>query len=54
VMRQRGQEIPSPLAPHVFATVHPSSLLRAPTEEERHAAMELFVRDLRLATRLLR
>src|SRR5205807_6347342 len=29
VMRQRGQPIPSDLAPHVMATVHHSSFLRA-------------------------
>ena len=30
VSRQRGEFVPSTLAPHVLATVHPSSLLRAP------------------------
>src|ERR1700733_8154950 len=30
VTRQRGQLIDSPLAPFVIATVHPSSILRAP------------------------
>src|SRR5688572_24543281 len=46
VTRSRGQFIPSPLAPHVMATVHPSSLLRAPDEETRRAGIEEFVRDL--------
>jgi uracil-DNA glycosylase family protein len=47
VMRQRGQWIPSDLAPHVLATVHPSSLLRAPDEETRHLEMARFVEDLK-------
>src|SRR5207244_4350077 len=32
VSRQRGEILDSPLAPLVMATVHPSSLLRAPDE----------------------
>lgn len=47
VMRQRGQWVDSPLAPHVLATVHPSSLLRAPDDETRHREMARFVEDLR-------
>ena len=38
-----------------MATVHPSSVLRAQTEDERHRAMEEFVADLEtLAKRLSR
>jgi uracil-DNA glycosylase family protein len=47
VSRQRGSFVPSPLAPRVAATVHPSSILRAPDDESRRAAMKLFVRDLK-------
>ena len=36
VTRQRGQWIRSSLAPWVMATVHPSSILRAPDEDARH------------------
>ena len=36
VTQQRGEMIASPLAPYVTATVHPSSILRAPDEEIRH------------------
>jgi uracil-DNA glycosylase len=37
----------------VFGTVHPSSILRAPTEEGRRQAMTDFVADLkRIARRL--
>ncbi len=46
VTRQRGQEVVSVLAPHVMATVHPSSILRAPDAEARHIQMKNFVRDL--------
>jgi uracil-DNA glycosylase family protein len=46
VSRQRGEFVESPLASLVTATVHPSSILRAPSEEERELAMEELVRDL--------
>jgi uracil-DNA glycosylase family protein len=49
----RGESIPSPLAPIVMATVHPSSLLRAPDEETRHRETKLFVEDLRAVARAL-
>jgi DNA polymerase len=52
---ERGKFVESSLAPLVMATVHPSSVLRASTDEERHQAMEAFVADLRtLARRLSR
>ena len=53
VTRDRGKPIPSSLAPYVFATVHPSSILRAPDEEARHRDMESFVTDLARVARLL-
>jgi DNA polymerase len=53
VTRERGQFIDSPLAERVTATVHPSSILRAPDEEARHAAMEAFVADLTMVAREL-
>lgn len=43
---RRGQLIESPLAPIVAATVHPSSILRAPDDESRHSEMVRFVDDL--------
>lgn len=49
VTRQRGTFVPSALAPRVTATVHPSSILRAPDEESRRAERRLFVRDLKRA-----
>ncbi len=49
VMRDRGKFVPSNLAPRVMATVHPSSILRAPDEESRHVQKEMFIADLRIA-----
>jgi len=46
VSRQRGQLLDSDLAPKVLATVHPSSILRAPDEEARALAHKGFVADL--------
>jgi DNA polymerase len=53
VTRDRGKLVPSPLAPHVIATVHPSSILRAPDEETRHREMDAFVADLERVAQLL-
>jgi len=47
VSRERGRFVPSALAPRVIATVHPSSLLRAPDEATRRAETARFVADLR-------
>jgi DNA polymerase len=48
VTRSRGKFVDSDLAPHVTATVHPSSILRARSDEERAQAYEAFVADLRV------
>lgn len=53
VTRQRGTPVPSPLAPFVLATVHPSSILRAPDETTRHRKLAQFIDDLRVVARLL-
>jgi uracil-DNA glycosylase len=53
VTAQRGQPIPSPLAPLVMATVHPSSLLRAPDDETRRRETRRFIGDLRALARAL-
>jgi uracil-DNA glycosylase len=45
--RDRGNPIDSDLAELVTVTTHPSAILRAPDEEQRHDAMEAFVEDLR-------
>jgi DNA polymerase len=46
VSRQRGEFVDSDLAPRVLATVHPSSILRAPDDEARALAYKGFVADL--------
>jgi uracil-DNA glycosylase family protein len=46
VTRDRGVPLDSPLAPCVMATVHPSSILRAPDEAARREAHAAFVADL--------
>ena len=51
VSQQRGTVVPSPLAPIVSATVHPSSILRAPDDETRREEMRRFVKDLRTIAR---
>jgi uracil-DNA glycosylase len=53
VTASRGEFVPSPLARFVLATVHPSSILRAPDAEARHAEMKRFVEDLRKVGRAL-
>jgi len=47
VTQQRGQWVQSTIAPLVMATVHPSSILRAPDDESRHEEMRKFVDDLK-------
>jgi uracil-DNA glycosylase len=54
VTKQRGQVVPSPLAPHALATLHPSSILRQPTREDRHREMDRFVADLEIVAGLLK
>jgi uracil-DNA glycosylase len=54
VTRDRGRPVPSRWASYALATVHPSSLLRAPDEEARHREIERFIEDLRQAAQLLR
>jgi uracil-DNA glycosylase family protein len=53
VTKQRGVPVESDLAPHVVATVHPSSILRQETEDERERAMADFVADLEVIAKLL-
>jgi len=52
VTRDRARPLPSPLAPIVSVTVHPSSVLRAPDSARRAAARQAFVDDLRAISRL--
>ena len=54
VTQQRGKPIDSGLAELVFATVHPSSILRAPDDESRHLEMQRFTDDLKAVAAALR
>ena len=54
VTKQRGEFVESPLAPLVMATVHPSSILRAPDEATRREEYARFVGDLRVLERGVR
>jgi uracil-DNA glycosylase len=47
VTQHRGEFIESPLAPYVMATVHPSSVLRAPDDETRRAERARLLEDLK-------
>jgi uracil-DNA glycosylase len=53
VTKQRGRDLPSPFSPHALATVHPSSILRAPDMHARQLALRDFVADLVAARRIL-
>jgi len=53
VTQHRGEFLKSPLAPFLMATVHPSSILRAPDEESRHEEMKRFIHDLKKITKLV-
>jgi uracil-DNA glycosylase len=53
VTAHRGEFVASPLAPLVLATVHPSSILRAPDDETRHAETKAFTHDLRTVAKAL-
>jgi uracil-DNA glycosylase len=54
VTRERGNFVRSNLAPHVMATVHPSSLLRIEDDALRKTAIKEFVRELRKIAEVLR
>lgn len=47
VSKQRGQFMDAPGGPTLFATVHPSSILRAPDDATRRLEYRRFVDDLR-------
>ena len=54
VTKERGKFIESTLAPYIMATVHPSSILRAPDDETRHLEYRRFVDDLKKLARVLK
>jgi len=53
VTAERGKFIQSELADYVAATVHPSSILRARTDDDRRREFESFVTDLRKVAEVL-
>ena len=53
VTKDRGKPIASALAEAVFATVHPSSVLRAPDEAARALAEREFIADLKKVAQFL-
>ena len=54
VTKERGKFIESMLAPYIMATVHPSSILRAPDDENRRLEYRRFVDDLKKLTRVIK
>ena len=54
VTNQRGEFIPSTLAPYVMATVHPSSILRAPDDETRQLESRRFIDDLKKLAKVIK
>lgn len=54
VTRDRGTLMKSDLAPHVMATAHPASILRAPDPESREQGRKDFTRDLKKVAELVR
>jgi DNA polymerase len=54
VTQRRGEVIARPSGPPVVATVHPSSILRAPDDAARRVEMAAFIDDLETVARLIR
>jgi uracil-DNA glycosylase family protein len=53
VTKDRGRLLESPLAPVAAVTVHPSALLRLRDADERHAAFDELVDDLRMVAQAI-
>jgi DNA polymerase len=54
VSRERGTLMKSQLAPYIMATVHPSTILRAPDSKAREQQRREFVRDLKKVSGLIK
>jgi uracil-DNA glycosylase family 4 len=54
VTQQRGVLLDASFAPKAMATVHPSSILRAPDEESRRLETMRFIADLKNAADYLK
>jgi|SRR5579864_6672931 len=53
VSQRRGEFVESELAEHVVATVHPSSILRAPDDETRHSETARFIAELKKIAKVI-
>jgi DNA polymerase len=53
VTKQRGEFLESTLATYVMATVHPSSILRAPDDETRRLEYRRFIDDLKKLSQVI-
>jgi uracil-DNA glycosylase len=53
VTKHRGEFVESDLAPLATATIHPSSILRAPDQATRHEEMKTFVEDLKKVAQVI-
>jgi DNA polymerase len=53
LLANRGKVLPTTLADHAVATVHPSSVLRSPDSESRAQARRDLIKDLKVVARLL-
>src|SRR5579884_2351939 len=53
VTQQRGQVLEFRKGTRISATVHPSSILRAPDDDARHREMQLFIDDLRVVAKFV-
>jgi len=47
VTKERGRFVEHPWARHATSTIHPSAILRTPTDEQRHLEYDRFVEDLK-------
>ena len=54
VTRDHGRLLQSEKVPNLVVTTHPSSILRMPTDDDRHAAMVSFVEDLKVVAEVLK
>jgi len=54
ITQSHGRVQDAPGLPPIIATLHPSAILRAQTDEDRHAQMRILVEDLREAARIAR
>jgi uracil-DNA glycosylase family protein len=53
VTQRRGEIIQNAGQPTMMATVHPSSILRAPDDDSRHEEMRKFIDDLKIAAKYI-